>query len=492
MSLTYSQSSPAPEILAFSALSELPPADREAADRLLDEAFRGISRKIIVLDDDPTGIQTVHDVSVYTDWSPEAIRSGFDEERSMFFILTNSRSFSPEETEREHRLIAERIAAVSAETGKEFILISRGDSTLRGHFPLETETLRRTLEERTGKRYDGEIICPYFKEGGRFTVGNVHYVRSGNDLVPAGLTEFAKDKTFGYRSSDLREWCEEKTEGAYPADSVLCVSIDDLRANNVEKITDLLCSTHDFGKVIVNAACEEDVKIFAAACLSALKKGKEFIFRTAAAVPKVLGRISDRPLLTCAELKDPGNRNGGIILVGSHVNRTTRQLEALKQSGLPIDYIEFNQHLVLEEGGLEKEAQRVSALCEQNIENGRTSAVYTRRDRLDLPGGDKNAQLKISVEISDAVTSVISRLRVRPAFIIAKGGITSSDVGTKALKVRRAEVAGQIAPGIPVWKTGEESKFPGLPYVIFPGNVGEDTTLMEITRELSAVSGTDL
>ena len=46
--------------------------------------------KKLVLDDDPTGVQTVHDVSVYTDWEEESIRKGFEEKESMFFILTNS------------------------------------------------------------------------------------------------------------------------------------------------------------------------------------------------------------------------------------------------------------------------------------------------------------------------------------------------------------------------------------------------------------------
>ena len=58
----------------------------------------------------------------------------------------------------------------------------------------------------------------------------------------------------------------------------------------------------------------------------------------------------------------------------------------------------------------------------------------------------------------------------------AKGGITFSGIGTKALKVRRALVMGQIRPGIPVWQTGAESRFPGISYVIFPDNVGEDTS----------------
>ena len=75
-------------------------------------------------------------------------------------------------------------------------------------------------------------------------------------------------------------------------------------------------------------------------------------------------------------------------------------------------------------------------------------------------------------------------LSIRPGFIIAKGGITSSDVGTKALRVRRATVLGQVRPGIPVWLTGPESKFPEMPYIIFPGNVGEITTLREVVELL--------
>lgn len=93
-------------------------------------------------------------------------------------------------------------------------------------------------------------------------------------------------------------------------------------------------------------------------------------------------------------------------------------------------------------------------------------------------------ELKLSVKISDAVTSIVKKLGVRPSFIIAKGGITSSDIGTNGLSVKRATVAGQIKPGIPVWLTGSESKYPGLAYVIFPGNVGSKTSLKEVAELL--------
>ena len=121
---------------------------------------------------------------------------------------------------------------------------------------------------------------------------------------------------------------------------------------------------------------------------------------------------------------------------------------------------------------------------EEALRRGITVVVYTKRKLLSLDNDTKQAALERSVKISDAVQSLVGRLNVRPAFVIAKGGITSSDVGTKALKVKRANVLGQIRPGIPVWQTGAESKFPGIPYVIFPGNVGEEETLREVVEIL--------
>ena len=174
--------------------------------------------------------------------------------------------------------------------------------------------------------------------------------------------------------------------------------------------------------------------------------------------------------------------------MGSHVNRTTRQLEALRNSSCPMAFLEFDQHRVLEPGGLEEEAERVLKQTEALLPAGTSVTIYTRRERLDLPGGDENRQLQISAQISDALTGIIGRLAVRPSFLVAKGGITSSDVGTKALQVRKALVRGQILPGIPVWETGEESRFPGLAYVIFPGNVGGDSDLRRIAEMLTGTA----
>lgn len=470
------------ETISAEILNQFKIIDEAYVDELLNKEIEKNYKKIVVLDDDPTGVQTVHDISVYTDWSKESIKSGFEEENKLFYVLTNSRGFTVEQTTKAHIEIANTIAKIAKELNKEYIIISRSDSTLRGHYPLETQLLKET-ENKHGKIIDGEILCPFFKEGGRFTINNIHYVKYDNKLVPAGETEFAKDKTFGYTSSDMSEYIEEKTNGQYKKENVTCISLDDIRSLNFDKIEKQLLEVKDFNKIIVNAIDYCDIKVFCVALYRAMAKGKTYMFRTAAAIVKVIGGITDKPLLTKEEMITKDNKNGGIIVIGSHTKKTTSQLESLKEID-GIKFIEFDSDLVLDEIKFEEEIKRVVSLSEEFIKKGTTVATYTKRKLLVVENDSKEDALVRSVKISDAVQSLVGRLTVEPSFVIAKGGITSSDVGTKALAVKKANVMGQIKPGIPVWQTGDESKFPKTPYVIFPGNVGEITTLKEAVEVL--------
>ena len=471
------------KIIPFWTAEERDRTDTDKAEALLSQAMEGFHKKLVVLDDDPTGVQTVHDVSVYTDWEEESIRKGFEEKEAMFFILTNSRSFSVEETTKVHQDIAARVAKVARELGQDFMIISRGDSTLRGHYPLETQLLADGLTKNEGVVIDGEIICPFFPEGGRYTMDNIHYVKEQDNLVPAGMTEFARDKTFGYKSSDLTEYVEEKTEGKYHKEDCITISLDELNALDVQGIKEKLMSAQNMAKIIVNVVSYADLKVFCAALVLAMKEGKHYMARTAAAFTKVMGRISDQPLLGREQLEGD-TKNGGIVLIGSHVKKTTDQLNCLKELDGQADFMEFQVNTVFEENGLEKEVERTVKAAEEKILSGRTVVIYTSRQLLAPENMTPEEKLQISVKISNAVTSIIGKLSVKPKFIIAKGGITSSDVGTKALRVKKARVMGQVKKGIPVWMTGEESKFPGMPYIIFPGNVGEVSTLKEIVEEL--------
>lgn len=459
-------------------LNAIPKADSKAIQSAYEQALSSFRHKVIVLDDDPTGIQTVHGVSVFTDWSEESIEAGFLEDSRMFFILTNSRSMTEKETAAAHKTIAATIVKVAERLNQDFVIVSRGDSTLRGHFPLETEVLKTTIEQQSSRQFDGEILLPFFQEGGRFTIDNIHYVQEGHELIPAGDTEFARDRTFGFQSSHLGEWIEEKSEGMFTKKNTTYISLADLRALRIDQIKQQLMSVKDFKKVVVNAVDYDDVKVFVTALIEAIQAGQQLMFRSAAALTKVLGGIGDQALLTRDALIQEESPHGGLIMIGSHVKKTTEQLKALQQDK-EIAFIEFNTHLVLEPDAFREEIDRVIQQTEALLAAGQSVAVYTRRERLDLGDDRQEEELKLSVQISDAVTSIVQRLTIRPKYLIAKGGITSSDIGTRGLSVKRATVAGQIKPGIPVWQTGEESKFPFMSYVIFPGNVGSKDTLKE-------------
>lgn len=459
--------------------------DDTKLDELLKKEIENNDTKFVVLDDDPTGVQTVHDISVYTDWTVESMKKGFMDDNKVFYILTNSRGMTEAETTKIHHEIIDAVAQAAAETGKNYQFISRSDSTLRGHYPLETELLKEGVE-KSGKTVDGEVLFPFFKEGGRFTIDNTHYVKYGDELVPAAQTEFAKDKTFGYTHSSIPEYVEEKTKGAYKAENVTCIALEDLRALNIDKITEQLTNVKDFNKVCVNAIDYCDVKAFCIALYRAMAAGKSFMFRTAAGFVKVVGGVTDIPLLTRKEMVVKETDNGGVVVVGSHTAKTTAQLEELLKLENVVT-VEFKSSLVLDgDEAFYNEVKRCVAEEEKIIASGKTAVCFTERKLLTVENDTKESALIRSVKISDGVQRLVGDLSITPAFVIAKGGITSSDVGTKALKVKCANVMGQIKPGIPVWQTGSESRFPQTPYVIFPGNVGEVTTLREAVEVLNA------
>lgn len=464
-------------------LEDIPLIDESAVDKLLAHEIATNNIKFVVLDDDPTGVQTVHGISVYTDWSVDSLKQGLKEDNKIFFVLTNSRGMTTDETTAIHKEISENLLAASIETGIQYSIISRSDSTLRGHYPLETEILRQGYENN-GKKVDGEILCFFFKEGGRYTLNNIHYVKYGDQLVPAAETEFAKDKTFGYANSAIPDYIEEKTKGEFPASSVTCITLDDLRQQRYDEICQKLMQVQEFGKVCVNAIDYSDVKVFAVALYRAIAKGKCFLFRSAACLVKVIGGVSDIPLLTRDNMILNDNKFGGLVVAGSYTNKTTAQLKELLTLEDTVS-IEFNSDLVLDgDEALSAEVDRCIATIESVVSAGKVAVCYTNRKFLILDGDTKESVLIRSVKISDALQRLVGQLKVTPLFVVAKGGITSSTIGTDALHVQRALVLGQICPGIPVWRLGSESKFPSIPYVIFPGNVGDENTLKNAVKIL--------
>jgi uncharacterized protein YgbK (DUF1537 family) len=437
--------------------------------------------KIVVLDDDPTGTQTVHDVLVVTDWSQETLTAALAGETRAVFILTNSRSVPLAQAQAMNRQIAENLGAVARRLGCPIEVISRSDSTLRGHFPGEVDALCDGLEQSLGVTYDGYIIAPALLEAGRYTANNAHWVRENEWAIPAAQTEFARDASFGYRSSDLRNWVEEKTGGRVAAASVVAVTHADVRGGGPERVASVLGRVVNRGVAIANIASYQDVAVFVAGLLQAEAQGKRFICRTAASFVRVRAGVSQQPLLTAERLyTGGGERCGGLIVAGSYIQKSSEQLNQLL--ALPgVAALEINVPRVLDERLRQDEIARVIGDVNRLLPE-RDVVVMTSRQL--VTGDSKEESLQIGAVVSAALVAVVRGLTVRPRFVVAKGGITSSDIATQALNIKRALVLGQIAPAVPVWQPAEGSRFPGVPYVVFPGNVGGADTLADVVQTL--------
>jgi uncharacterized protein YgbK (DUF1537 family) len=464
-------------------LATLPPEwpEKDLRKRI-GEATLASGRKVVVLDDDPTGTQTVHAVPVITEWSPEVLDAAWDDAGTTFFILTNSRCYPLEQVVTMNQEVARNLGQVARQRGVEPIVVSRSDSTLRGHYPGEVSALLETLEAELDTRYDGVVIVPFFLEGGRFTINDVHWVLEGEYLTPAAQTEFARDPTFGYQCSNLREWVAEKTREDITAHDVACITLRDIREGGPGVVSRRLLEVRDRQTVVSNAATYRDVEVLAWALVQLEEQGKRFLFRTAASFVKARGGIPDRGLLTFEELQPTKAQTdaGGLTVVGSYVQRTTSQLDkALELDG--IQGVELSVAHALDVQARRQEISRALDLVDSRLRSGQDVILYTSRE-LYLP--DSVPQLEVAGQVSEALVEVLRRLSVRPAYLIGKGGITSSDLATGALGVRKALALGQILPGVPVWRLGPESKYPGLSYVVFPGNVGGADAVAHAIRTL--------
>lgn len=434
------------------------------------------SRKIVVLDDDPTGTQTIHGLPVITEWSVDMLAAELKNDLPAFYILTNSRSYPLPIACQMNAEIGHNLTAAAAQAHCEFVVISRSDSTLRGHFPGEVEALSDALAQN----YDGWIINPFFLEGGRYTIDDVHYVDEGDVLVPAAQTEFAGDRAFGYSKSNLRDWIAEKTNGRIAAKDVATVSIENLRAEGPESVRASLMKLHHGQYGVVNAASYRDLEVFVQGLLAAEARGKTFLFRTAASFVQVRAGIYPRPLLTQSDLQLSA-AGGGLIVVGSFVPRSTGQVNSLLALS-DIAQTEINVAALLDDRLCEDEISRVANDTEQTLRQGNDMLIFTSRQL--VAGKDSKSSLQMGQKISQGLISIVQRIQTAPRYILAKGGITSSDIATRALNVKKAIVLGQILPGVPVWQLGAESRFPNLAYIVFPGNVGDDHALIDVVKQL--------
>lgn len=399
--------------------------------------------RMVVFDDDPTGIQTVHGCLLVTDWSDENIRKAFLDEEPFFYVLTNTRALTSEAARETLSTALETVIRVNREFGYRLICVSRSDSCLRGHFPLEPDVMSEVLAKHGYKVWHRIPFAPAFIESGRYTIDGTHYMCEGERLIPVSESEFARDNVFGYKHARLVDYIEEK--GGNPK-----------------------------GYEIVNARSYEELYAFRDALFAAIE-GQEcaVVIRSSSSLPRALSGIADKPFLDRDHLGIKASGTG-LFIVGSHVRKTTEQLDYLLKSN-DVKGIELPISDIL---------NRSDALLSQTLEtieslsgNGITPVVYTARKEVRIE--DAAQRLRLGQTVSDFLVEIVRRLPVCPNYLVAKGGITSHDILTKGLAVKTARVMGQVINSVPCVMTER------FPYIIFPGNVGGPRSLEEIYKVLN-------
>jgi uncharacterized protein YgbK (DUF1537 family) len=321
-------------------------------------------------------------------------------------------------------------------------VVSRSDSTLRGHFPGEVESLVDSLETD----FDAWLIIPYFLEGRRYTINDVHYVAEDDRLIPAGETPYAQDASFGYVASNLREWVAEKTGGRFSAADVATITLDDLRVGGPERVVEKLLSLPHGVMCVVNSVSYRDQEAFVAGLLAAEAQGRHYVYRTAASFVRVRAGIVPKPLLTQADLNLPES-GGGLFVVGSYVPKTTRQLNTLLDQTDTVA-VELSVRVLLDGTMRNGEITRAARAASEALAQDQDVAIFTSRDV--ITGHDAASNLAIGRSVSDGLIATVRAIHTQPRYLVGKGGITSSDIATKGLEVKKAIIMGQILPGVPV------------------------------------------
>lgn len=433
--------------------------------------------RIIVLDDDPTGSQTVHSCLLLTRWDVDTLRLGLRDDVPIFFILTNTRALTPTEADQVTRQVTHNLQqAIALENITDYLIVSRSDSTLRGHYPVETDAIADELGP-----FDAHFLLPAFFEGGRFTKDSVHYLVVNGIPTPVHETEFAKDSVFAYSYSYLPDYVAEKTQGKITADQVKRFLLEDIRKGCLPQ----LMSLENNQCCVVDGENQADFDLFAQDILKAASQGKKFLFRSAASILTSLANLGPQPTPAEAMAQYVRGKKPGVIIMGSHVKKSTAQLECLLQAA-NIEGIEVDVSLLLEDQPATRENLLNDILAKINsIHNsGKTPVVYTSRQELQFP--DTQVRLAFGVRVSRLLMDVVRGLPSDIGFLISKGGITSNDTLSDGLNLPTAWLLGQILAGVSLVITpNDHPLFPNLPVVLFPGNVGNNDGLATVYQRLS-------
>jgi uncharacterized protein YgbK (DUF1537 family) len=454
--------------------------------RAIREHNRASGRRIAVLDDDPTGSQSVHDVGVVLDLDPDLYAEALAEPGSTCFVVTNTRSMPEPDAVRVTRDAGLLMFALQRRIEAPITVVSRSDSTLRGHLIPEVGALDDARRQMIGRGHDGVLLVPAYIEAGRFTAQDTHWATVGGRAVPVARTEFARDATFGYTTSNLRDLVVTKSAGRLDRGDVLSLSLNDIRLGGADRVAEVLADVTAGRFVIVNATTYDDLETVALGLIQAQEAGRTFLHRCGPSFVRALAGIDPQPPLTAAQLWPQGRPSGhGLLVVGSHVGLTGRQVEEVRRRG-GLAEVQIDVRTVLDPTLRTRHVSDVTAQVAAELQ---TSDVLLLTSRALVTAANGAGSLEVSRSVSRAVTDVVQGLGGAPRWVIAKGGITSHDVAVRGLRIRTATVLGQLLPGVvSVFRPDQApAEVIGVPFVVFAGNVGDEGTLADVVDLLRGV-----
>ena len=430
--------------------------------------------KVLVLDDDPTGSQTVHSCPLLLRWDPGSLRQALLHPSPLLFLLANTRALDPQAAEQRVRSICHVLKPALAEAQAagvidRWLIVSRGDSTLRGHFPLELEVIEQELGP-----FASTLLVPAFLPGGRTTKDGMHLLHG----EPVHATAFAQDRLFGFTSSFLPAWVEEKTAGQISADSVQQISCADLEAGP-EVLKERLAALPPASIACVDAERPDQLTALGEAIWARERQGQRVALQSAASLINGLVPMPPPPLDASGLA---GLRRApalpGLVLVGSHVPLADAQLTTLLAEpaciGIELDVRKVARVLF----GPERE--RLLASLEQSwrqqiemvMREGQTPVVFTSRGELHFSSPAERRELGMA--LAQLMARLAGGLAPQLGYVISKGGITTHTLLDSGLNAPWVELQGQLFAGLSLVLTPD-----GLPVITFPGNLGDASSLRQ-------------
>jgi uncharacterized protein YgbK (DUF1537 family) len=435
----------------------------EAPDPRQAAVHRSFVDRLVVLDDDPTGVQTLAGIRVLLDWSDPARIAGSFEAGPSVHLVTNVRALEP--------AAARRVVAEAARTAVRAVedahVVLRGDSTLRGHLLEEYLGLCDAL----GLGRPPLLLVPALPSAGRITRDGVHLIARNGRFEPLHDTEYAADGVFVYSSARLLDWAQERSRGLFPAAAGRELHLDELHARGAASVTEALRELSRAGRPAVlapDAVTEDDLATIAAGYASALDAGVDAVVRCAPTFAGILAGSSADGLVPV-----PRASGATLVVCGSYVAMSTRQLAALAAS-YPGRVVEVDVTALAGSGSAGEEERAARAASVAIAEHG-LAVLATPRER---PPG--TTELDLGRRIAEGLARTAGHVDPAPSLVVGKGGITSAVTLQVGFAVSEADVLGPVLPGVSYWRADRDGAV--LDYLVVPGNVGDENLLVDLVR----------